>query len=303
VWAHAYDERLEDLFTVQDEVTRQLVGALGVSIRDAEKQRTLRKPTKDLGAYDLVLRAGQLWAEASPAEHLQLRNLMERAVALDPGYARAQGMLAFAYLDEYRWQYNPHPDRPDPLKSALEHAELAVRLDPADAYTHYALAKIAYYTKELDLAEREFNKTFALNPSAADPRADWGIRLAVMGRPDEGVALTREAIRLNPAYPGWYHFALAADALHKGDFDRAVAESENIGLRQLLWTQVWLCASYAHAGRTDEARAAAREILKLYPPIEKDWNRQTTVMHSWDPRFKDIVTQGLRKAGLFANAK
>jgi len=303
VWAHAYDERLQDLFTVQDEVIRQLVGALGVSIRDAEKQRILRKPTDDLNAYDLVLRAGQLWAEASPTEHLQLRNLTERAVALDPGYARAQAMLAFAYLDEYRWKYNPHPDRPDPLKSARERAELAVRLDPADAYTHYALAKIAYYAKELDLAEREFNKTFALNPSAADPRADWGIRLAVMGRPDEGVALTREAMRLNPAYPSWYHFTLAADALHKADFDRAVAESENIGLRQLFWTQIFLCASYAHAGRTEEARAAAREILKLYPSIEKDWDSQTTGMHSWDPSFKDIVTQGLRKARLFADAK
>ena len=303
VWAHAYDEKLDKLFTIQDEVVRQIAGALGVSIRDAEKERALRKPTENLNAYELVLRAGQLWAEASPAEHLKLRTLMEQAVALDPSYARAQALLAFAYLDEYRWQYNPHLDRPEPLKNALERAQLAVRLDPSDAYTHYALGKIAYYAKELDLAEAEFGKSFTLNPSAADPRADWGIRLAVMGRPDEGVVLTREAMRFNPVYPSWYHFTYAADALNKGDFARAVAESENIGLRQLMWTQIFLCTSYAYAGRKDAAREAAKEILRLHPQIEKDWDRQTTDMHSWAPRFKEIVAQGLRKAGLFADVK
>ncbi len=238
VWAQTYDEPLKDVFTVQDEVTMQIVGSLGIRIRDAEKQRVLRKSPEDLNAYDLVLRAGQLWAEASPTEHLQFRNLMERAVQLDPGYARAQAMLAFAYLDEFRWKYNPHRARPNALKSAIERANLAVRLDPSDAYTHYALGKISYYNKELDRAQNEFGKAFELNPSFADAKADWGIRLAVMGRPRDGVALTREAMRLNPLYPGWYHFTLAADALQRGEFARAVAESESIGLPQFFWTQI-----------------------------------------------------------------
>ena len=297
VWAQTYDEPLRDVFTVQDEVTMRIVGSLGINIRDAEKQRVLRKSPEDLNAYDLVLRAGQLWAEASPTEHLQFRNLMERAVQLDPGYARAQAMLAFAYLDEFRWKYNPHPARPNALKSALERAELAARLDPSDAYTHYALGKISYYTKELDRAENEFGKAFELNPSFADAKADWGIRLAVMGRPRDGVALTREAMRLNPLHPGWYHFTLAADAMQQGEFARAVAESESIGLPQLFWTQVWLCTSYAYAGRMNEARAAAEKLLRLHPDIENDWGSQTS-MHSWSPKFTALVTEGLRKAGM-----
>jgi adenylate cyclase len=298
VWAAKYDEPLRDVFAVQDQVTLQIVGALGVSIRDVERERALRNSPKDLNAYDLVLRAGQVWAEISAAEHLKFRDLVEHAVRLDPTYARAQAMLAFAYLDEYRWKYNPHPDRPDPLANALERAELAVRLDPADAYAHYALGKTLYFAKKLDRFEQEFRQAFRLNPNFADAKADFGIRLAMIGRPSEGVAITREAMRLNPLYPRWYHFTFAIDAFHHRQFQRAIDETEKIAMPEFFATRMYLAVANAHLGRMEEARTAVRQLLKLFPDFPNHSEFMFNI-ENLSAQYKAVLTDGLRKAGLF----
>ena len=298
LWAGTYDEALKDVFAVQDQVTQRIVGALGVSIRDVERERALRKAPTDLNAYDLVLRAGQVWAEISAAEHLKFRNLVERAVRLDPVYARAQAMLSFAYLDEYRWKYNAHPERPDPLASALERAELAVRLDPADAYAHYALGKSVYFAKKLDRFEHEFRQAFRLNPNFADAKADFGIRLALLGRPSEGAALTREAMRLNPLYPRWYHFTFAIEALQQRQFQRAIDETEKIAMPEFYATRMYLAVANAHLGRMKEARIAMGQLLKVYPDFSNKLEFQAN-LENFSAPYKAVLDEGLRKAGLF----
>jgi adenylate cyclase len=298
LWAGTYEEPLKDVFAVQDRVTQQIVGALGVSIRDVERERALRKAPKDLNAYDLVLRAGQVWAEISPAEHLKFRNLVEHAVRLDPAYARAQAMLSFAYLDEYRFHYNPHPDRPEPLASALERAELAVRLDPADAYNHYALGKSLYFAKKFDRFEHHFRQAFRLNPNFADAKADYGIRLALLGRPREGAALTHDAMRLNPLYPRWYHFTFAIEALQQREFQRAIDEAEKIAMPEFYATRLYLAVANAHLGRMEEARIATRQLLTVYPDFVNKFEFQAN-LESFAPRYRTVLEEGLRKAGLF----
>jgi adenylate cyclase len=298
VWAGKHDERLEDIFAVQDKLTTQIAGALGVTIRGVERERALVKAPEHLTAYDLMLRAGQMWAEISPAEHLKVRHLVEQAVRLDPSYARAQAALAFVYLDEFRFKFNPHPDRPDPLASSLERAELAVRLDPADAYTHYALGKSLYFAKKLDRCEQEFRQAFRLNPNFADAKADFGIRLAMIGRQGEGAALTREAMRLNPLYPRWYHFTFAIEAFQQRQFQRAIDETEKIAMPEFYMTRAYLAVANANLGRMKEARLAMRQLLRLYPDFANNWEFQANVENLSD-NYKAVLDEGLRKAGLF----
>lgn len=298
IWAGKYDERLEDIFAVQDRLTAQIAGALGISIRAVERQHAMAKAPERLTAYDLLLRAGQMWAEISPAEHLKVRDLVEQAVRLDPSYARVQAALAFVYLDEFRFKFNPHPNRPDPLASTLERAEFAVRLDPADAYTHYALGKALYFAKKLDRCEQEFRQAFRLNPSFADAKADFGIRLAMIGRESEGAALTREAIRLNPLYPRWYHFTFAIEAFQQRQFQRAIDETEKIAMPGFYMTHAYLAAANAHLGRMNEARAAMRQVLKLYPEFPRNWDSQAA-LENLSENYKAVLDQGFHKVGLF----
>ena len=298
VWAGTYDEPIQDIFAVQDRLTTAIAGALGVTIRDVERKNALAKASERLTAYDLLLRAGQMWAEISPAEHLKVRDLVEQAVRLDPTYSRAQAAVAFAYLDEYRFKFNPNPDRPDPLASALEHGELAVRLDPADAYTHYALGKTLYFAKKLDRSEQEFRQAFRLNPSFADAKADFGIRLAMIGRQGEGAALTREAMRLNPLYPRWYHFTFAIEAFQQRQFQRAIEQTEKIAMPGFYMTHAFLAAANAHLGRMNDARVAMRQVLKLYPEFPENWDSQAR-LENLSENYKKVLDEGFRKVGLF----
>jgi len=298
IWAGKYDERLEDIFAVQDRLTAELAGALGISIRDVEREHALAKPRERLTAYDLLLRAGQMWAEISPAEHAKVRDLVEQAVHLDPSYARAQAALAFVYLDEFRFRFNPHPGRPDPLASTLERAELAVRLDPADAYTHYALGKALYFAKKLDRCEQEFKQAFRLNPSFADAKADFGIRLAMVGRETEGAALTREAMRLNPLYPRWYHFTFAIEAFQKRQFQRAIDETEKIAMPDFYMTSAYLVIANAHLNRMNDARTAMKRLLSINPDFPRTWDSQAN-LENLSENYKAVCDEGFRKAGLF----
>jgi adenylate cyclase len=298
IWAGKYDESLRDIFAVQDRLTSEIAAALGVRIQNVEREQALAKASERLTAYDLLLRAGQMWAEISPAEHLKVRELVERAVSLDPGYARAQAALAFVYLDEFRFKFNPHPKRPDPLASTLEHAELAVRLDPGDAYTHYSLAKGLYFAKKLERCEQEFKQAFRLNPNFADAKADFGIRLAMLGRENEGATITREAMRLNPLYPRWYHFTFAIEAFQKRQYQRAIDETEKIAMPQFYATHMYLTAANAHLGRMNEARAAVKQLLKLYPEFPKNWAFHAYVENLSD-NYQAVLVEGFNKAGLF----
>lgn len=228
-----------------------------------------------------------------------MRDLLEKAVALDPEYARAQAMLAFVYQDEYRWKYNPHPDRPAPLKSALTTARLAVRLDPADAYTHYALAKVLFFDKQLDRFEQEAAKALEFNPNFADAMADFGIRFANMGQIDRGVALTREAMRLNPFYPGWYHFTFVTESYLRGDYERTIAETKKINWPDSFWTYAMLAVAYGQLDRKEDARGAVKELLRLYPNFPQDYRDRMLDDMNIPPPIKARWLEGLTKAGAF----
>ena len=98
LWAENYDREMEDIFAVQDEVTRRIAATLGVKIQDVATQRALVKSPAELGAYDCVLRARRYTSMLSEELHAEARDLLEQAVAEDPNYAEAHALLANVYL-------------------------------------------------------------------------------------------------------------------------------------------------------------------------------------------------------------
>jgi tetratricopeptide (TPR) repeat protein len=185
------------------------------------------------------------------------------------------------------------------LGSALETAERAVRLESADAFAHYALAKILFFVKQLDRFDMEVRKTLELNPNFADAMADFGIRFAHIGRLDEGASLARRAMRLNPLYPGWYHFTFLVESYVRRDYERTVAETHKINWPNSFWTYYSLAAANAQLGRMREARAAAKQLLTLYPgDFRKDSDRLLDEQNV-PPATKAHWLEGLRKAGVF----
>ena len=236
LWAETYDREYTaaNLFEVQDEITEQVAGIIGSSAEilwRAEIAAIKGKPTDSLDAYECVLRALAYYDELDPDSHLVIRDCLERAVELDPNYAEAWNELTQAYLDEFKFDYNPRPGAP--LDRALEAALTATELDPASATAHASLATTYFFRGDHDHFFVEAERAIELNPNNSENLAEMGIWMAYAGKWQRGMALVDRAIALNPQPPGWF-FWLSYLA-HYRDQDY-----EEVSRTRFPWTQNWL---------------------------------------------------------------
>lgn len=262
IWADTFDRKLEDVFAVQDEITHHIAGVLGVQLERALLESARRKPTETMEAYDLVLQATSYFRSNDREGHAMARDLLERAVSLDPRYSRAYRELSWVYLDEFRFGYNT---RPNPLERALQVARKAVELAPDDAMAHWNLAKVHFFRKELAQFTAQTEKALALNPNHAELIANVAIHIGWLGRTDEAYDLTKKAMRLDPHPPGWYYMTIAFyHYLHRSD-ELALAELEQVDMPGFHVLHAWRAMILGRLGRIEEARIAARETLRLKP--------------------------------------
>ena len=183
LWGDRYDREMGDIFELQDEVTRTIAATLGVTMQDVALQRALKKSSIELDAYDCLLRARRYTWVLSAEMHAEARDLLERAVELDPLSADAHALLANVYLGEHRFEMNP---RPNPIGRALVHALAATRLDPQNAYARCWLAIVHFFRGENDKFETEAQLALSLNPNDPETLADVGHYLAFMGEFERG---------------------------------------------------------------------------------------------------------------------
>ena len=171
VWGERYDRSIDDLFEVQDEVTRTIVATLVGRVEDAEMRGARQRPTASLHAYGLLLR-GIEHLRGHGDDNRRARKLFESAVVLDPGYALAHAHLAIALLVEHRYDNAPEAIKQRALDSALT----AVRIDPNEARCHQFLAQAYLFRGEFDLAVYH-RCTQAWRSTPMMPMASrWGVR-------------------------------------------------------------------------------------------------------------------------------
>ncbi len=291
IWADSYDRDLEDIFAVQDEVTRTIAARLGVSLQDVAQQQAMKKSPTELDAYDCVLRARRYTHSLNRVLHAEARDLLERAVELDPNSADAAALLANVYLAEHRFDSNP---KPDTLERSLEMAQRAVRLDPQNAYAHCWLAITHFFRGENDAFEAEANRALVLNPNDPETLADIGHYLTFMGQFDRGFALSKRARDLNPLHPGWYHFSFARYYYHYKEYEKSLAEMQMTSMSGFYWMHMLVAACQGQLGRPEAAQSLAR-VYEAKP----DFSAQAE-LRKWNAEAADMehILEGLRKAGL-----
>ena len=207
LWSQSYDRRVEDVFAVQTDVTRQIVASLVSYVRDSESAAAAGRPTDSLQAYELVLqgRARYQRDKTDPAAVGEARLLFARAVALDPGYAAAHAQLGLMDIVEHMNGVAREEGGGD-LAAGLAQAREAIRLesDLALAYQvlSYGLAESGDYQGGLQAAERAVE----LNPSDPDSLMALAKAQVRFGSYDEAVANAALARRLHPMAPGYYPY-------------------------------------------------------------------------------------------------
>lgn len=295
IWAERYDRALEDIFAVQDEVTRNIATTLVGRIEDAGAEQAGRKPTDDLMAYDYILRGGQqlnLFTEEgieNGTEHFA------KAIELDPQCARAYAGLGLGYQLRM-WIFGTFED--DFVRLAHDNAQKALSLDSNDSLAHAILCDLYLNSGRHDRAGDHIKKAVALNPNDSFAAWEMVFYLAYIGRPEEAIEWAQTAIRQNPYHPDWY-LEFLGDAYYMAKrYDEAIETFESWNNRPF-WINAELAACYAQAGRFDDACAELEAYERAHPEgstLEDffDTHRQVCKI----PGDWEHWLEGYRKAGV-----
>ena len=292
VWANKFDRMQDDLFAVQDQVVRTIVGTLAGRVRAVDVARAALKPPTSLAAYDCVLRASALPFTDRNAV-AEVRRLSERAIELDPTYARAYTQLSVSYTMEW---FRDLSASEAVLNKAYEIAKQALALDENDSYTYGLLGWIHLLRRSYDLAEMYYGRSMELNPNHPELMTGLGFVYGYMGKPDEGLIAFEQAKQIDPFFePTWYWMEVGILHFMARRYEQAIA---SIKRSQSIVDagHTYLAASYASMDRMDEARAHAAEAVRLSPEL--------TIARfvARDP-YKDAddlahLVKAMRKAGL-----
>jgi tetratricopeptide (TPR) repeat protein len=260
VWAERYDRPAEDVFAIQDEVVRTVAATLAGRLEAAGAESLRRRPTASLSAYECVLRGNAL-PVADLGHEAAAHRLFERAVALDPDYARACAQLAISYMN--RWMHGMNQSSTD-LDRAFELANRAVVLDAQDSVCHSALFWAEFNRWHYEEAEFHARRALALNPNRTNALASMADLFVCTGRPDEAMALIADAMRLDPHHPTWYWIELGAAHFVARRYADAIRAFRNHPNMHYL-VQAYLAACYAQLGENEAMHSAAGEVLSLRP--------------------------------------
>ena len=298
IWAERYDRNLEDIFAVQDEVTRAIVSAIEPQLASSERQRARRKPTENLGAWECYQRG--LWhlhqyrAEDNP----EALSFLERAIDLDPTFASAHAGLAFALY--YHVILGFSEDRPGDLARAFAAGTTAVRLDENDPFAYVALGRVHTARGEHTEAIESCDRAIALNPSYASAHFGRAHSLWMSGRPGEAVLSHDEAMRLSPRDSLLWGFraskAIALILLERYeealDFARQAQRQPNAAI----WAFMPEVSVLGLMGRIDEARAALERVRRLKPDVTCSF--ATQVLPFSRTADREHFVRGLLAAGV-----
>jgi TolB-like protein/Flp pilus assembly protein TadD len=304
LWAERYDRDMRDIFAVQDEIARSVASIVSGRVEAAGRERAVRLSPTALRAYDLILRAKALMSKYTRADNAQALTCAERAVELDPASARAHAQSAWCHFFNYMAFWTA--DRATALAKAYELAQRAVVLDETDSFARCILGLIHLMRREYDEAGSETEKAIGLNPNDPEARRYYGDFLAATGRAEAAIEQIDLAKRLNPFDTRWVPWVRGIACFTARRYDEAIAT-----LRQarepINEVRGWLAASYAHAGRLQEARATLGEFLRIaesdiaiFPGRRlKDWEAYWHGAFEYqDQKDFDHLFDALRKAGL-----
>ncbi|MDQ2954482.1 MAG: tetratricopeptide repeat protein, partial [Pseudomonadota bacterium] len=301
LWAEHFDRQITNLFEVQDAVTIEIAGLLGLKLIETESRR--RKSKLNPETFDLELQARAAWNRGWSRENFSEANrLYEQALKLDPDGVPAMTGLAtgLAISVVSLWTETPEAD----LHRAEALATRAMALDPHDAFSHYALGIVRRMQRRFDEAIGEVEAAIRLNPNMHLAYITLGITKTFAGRSEEALSHFAEAIRLSPRDPllfvgfygiGWTRFLLGND-------DQATEMlRKSIGLNPgYAPAHLFLTAAYAMQDRVEEAREALAAYLRTNPAANTiallRANAQSA--HPVYTAQRERLYEGMRRAGM-----
>jgi transcriptional regulator with AAA-type ATPase domain/TolB-like protein/Tfp pilus assembly protein PilF len=299
IWASNFDGASDDLFALQDQIAKRVVGTLSPQVREAELRRALRKHPDNLAAYDCVLRGMAQLYQLNHPDFAEARTWLERAIALDPAYAAPHALLAAWHALRVQQGWSPDP--------AADHAEVIRRAAAAlarDSFDAAALALCgharALLRYEFDEAIVMFDRAIELTPSSYIAWTRSSPTYSYIGDAREAIRRAEHGLSLSPLDPQVFfpHTSLGIAFYVAGEYEEGArwgrkAQEEN---SRYTGNLRFLAANLAASGRADEARGVTEALLTIEPGFQVGRFVERYAIR--DPGRQAQLAHHLRLAGL-----
>ena len=252
-------------------------------------QRSRRKPTHDLAAYDYFLQARECLERYDTGAGGAAVPLLQRAIESDPGFARAYAWLSFATLMIYNTNLCP-----ETLREGLMLARTALSLDDSDAWSHLAIGFAYTLSRQFDVAGLHLVRAVELNPMDVRITTMRALWLVYTGRAGDALSTLDAGVRRDPFPPKWF-WAIRGVALFQcRQYEEAIQTFSRVDIR--LWHCLYLASAHAHLGQMDQARAFVSQLLGFRADFRL---AHVGLVETFkDPADLAPLVEGLRMAGL-----
>jgi TolB-like protein/Tfp pilus assembly protein PilF len=253
LWGGQYNRKPEDVFALQDDLSREISEKLRLQLTGDEKQRLTKRYTEDAEAYRLYLKGRYHWNKRTPDGVQKAIEYFQQALEKDPAYSLAYAGLADTYA--YLSFFNVIPSR-QAMPKAKAAAAKALEIDHDLAEAHVSLGYVSF-TYEWDwwAAGEHFEQALALNPAYSRAHTFYAFYLSSLGRSGEALAVAKRALDLDPASPAVSH-SLAVQLYLARKFDRATKQAHDT-----LEMDANFAVSYAVLGEAYLSKGMYREGL------------------------------------------
>jgi adenylate cyclase len=297
VWADRIETKLDDALAVQARLAEDIVGVLGTRIESAEVERLRRLPTDDLDAYELYVRARSDFYAFTRESHARARELVDRALTLDPDYPHAVALRAALELAPYLLGWDVDPAR---LERATGLASRAVALDASSGLPHTTLA-LAHMTQgHLEQAVADARTAVALGPNSD---VCLGVQAATLSQAGDFLEALRSldrAMRLNPRHPELYWLLAGFLQVETGRRDVGLDLIERVRETSpdMVPPRLALVYQYHRAGESARVRELGQEIQRINPELTAQAAVSIFPYAQGNPERTERVLDAFRAAGL-----
>jgi TolB-like protein len=298
IWAERYDRNLEDIFSVQDEITEQVVGSIHPELYAAEMRRAQQKPAESLDVWNYAVRGRWHVLRLTREDNAEAKRLFGKALELEPNYIPALCFLVYCHNCDVLFGWSQAP--PQSITEARRLARQAASLDENDPWVQCALGLTEFIAKNPDTAIAHYRKATELNPNFALAYGYLSLQLAYAGETEAAIEAGHKAIRLSPRDPELFHFHTAISTAHFVDerYTEAVAWANKVVAErpETPSARRVLAASLAQLGQMEDARRAMEGLLNITPGLTAALLRN--IVYFKRPADFDRYIDALCKAGL-----
>jgi adenylate cyclase len=291
LWADRFDGSLEDIFDLQEKVAISVAGIIEPTLQAAETARSTNRPTADLTAYDLYLRAFEMLFSAAKYIPRALA-LMEQAIQRDPRYGPALAWAAICCVRLVQDGGSENSAAYSQKGAGFARRALEVAGDDPSVLANAAVA-LAYFGEDIGATVVLVDRALTLNPNFARGWYLSSILRRWAGQPDIAVEHIETSMRLSPRARNELSFFLIGAAYFYGRrYDEAVPKLLVAIHEDPSYSEPYryLCACYAHMGQIDKARETVTKLRAITPVVVP------SITHLRSPEDRELLLSGLRLA-------